>query len=1175
MVSPSNLLSLALLYICILFAVAWYVDRHSDHGVARRSPVWRGVIYALSLAVYCSSWTFYGAVGSAAESPWSHAPIYLGPIFLYLFAWPVIRRLLAVGARHRVTSIADYIGARYGKRQSLAVLVTLVAAAAVLPYIALQFKALTQAWSIVGGSVVEVEELGGDAALLTAIILAAFTILFGTRRLDSHERHQGIVTAIAVESLVKLLAFFAVAVLAIVYLVGLPDLDAFSTIPPASDSELLSMDFIARTLISALAILCLPRQFHVMVVEAQEETNTGISRWLFPAYLMLFMFLVLPISVAGGQVFSVSQGVNPDTYVQLLPIALDSKWIAVAAFIGGISAATGMVIVATLSLAIMVTNEVVTPLILRFNANSPEAVLKLGDSLRRVRQFTIAGIFLAAWLVTRQVMGIPWLAQIGFISFLAASQLAPALLAGLYWKRAHGLAVITGLLAGLALWFYCSVLPVILPVDNSLMLAGPLGVDWLRPMNLMGIAGEHRLAYATAWSLGVNVFLLIAMSLFLKPSLADRRQARVFIGELDTLEYARDQDYDLSLIRVSQLHALLPPFIERDELQQMWREFESDYQQRLLPGDRAPRFVVSRVESTLAQVIGATSAHKAMEQLESSQQLAYSDIAGMVSDVSKLNTFNRELLQTTVESLLQGVSVVDKDLNLVAWNSRYQELFDYPQRFLYVGCPIERVYRFNAERGIMGTREGSIDQDINRRLGWLREGSPYRLERILPNGTVIDIRGNPMPHGGFVTTYIDITDYRDIVTELEETKIELEARVASGSQTLSETNTKLRRENRLRAQVESKLRDAHLSKTRFMSATSHDLLQPINAARLFTAALKSRVDGVAGSNAAHIVDKIDLSLHRAEQLISELREMSRLDSGRQLPRPEHFYAGRLFESLFFEFQPSVQQKGLGFSLVSSELWLYSDYSLLYRIVQNLLSNAVKYTSKGKILLGLRRRTSGVEIQVWDTGPGIAEADQVRIFQEFERLQGEGTPSEEGLGLGLAIVQRYADLLDSRLQMYSIVGRGSMFSITVPYGEVGAANTAAESESIPRQNLEGLCVLCMDNDASITEGMEQLLLTMDARVFCVAGRDALLRRIEEGDRPDIILADYHLDGGDDGVSAVLQMRKQFDIDVPCIIISADDSDAVREKAKSSGFRFLPKPVQAAQLRALILALTSAS
>jgi CheY-like chemotaxis protein/anti-sigma regulatory factor (Ser/Thr protein kinase) len=278
----------------------------------------------------------------------------------------------------------------------------------------------------------------------------------------------------------------------------------------------------------------------------------------------------------------------------------------------------------------------------------------------------------------------------------------------------------------------------------------------------------------------------------------------------------------------------------------------------------------------------------------------------------------------------------------------------------------------------------------------------------------------------------------------------------------------------------------------------------------------------------------------------------------------------MFDSLASEFQPSAKQKGLEFRYVPSALWLYSDYSLLYRIIQNLLSNALKYTQKGKILLGLRRREEGVEIQVWDTGPGIAEADQLRIFQEFERLRGEGTPLEEGLGLGLSIVQRYADLLDCPLHMQSTVGRGTLFFITVPYGEL--QTTKVESEEESSGNLQGLTVLCMDNDPTITEGMEQLLLTMGARVICVAGQDGLLKKIAEGARPDIILADYHLDGGQDGVRAVLEVDKQYGLRPPCIIISADDSDAVRDKAKVSGFRFLPKPVHAAPLRALILALT---
>lgn len=1178
MLTSSNLLSLALLYICILFAVAWYADRHasdnegSGHWFA--SSRWRGVVYALSLAVYCSSWTFYGAVGSATESAWSHTPIYLGPILMFVLGWPIIRRMLAVGARHRVTSVADYIGARYGKRQSLAVLVTLVATAAVLPYIALQFKALSQAWAIVGGGSLEVEAIGGDTSLLVAIILGVFTILFGTRRLDGRERHRGMMAAVAVESVVKLVAFVAVAILAMVYLSGLPAEAKLEHSSQALGEVSVSSDFLARTLISALAILCLPRQFHVMVVEAQGATDTRIARWLFPCYLGVFMLLVVPISLAGSSVFSVSESISPDVYVQLLPISLDAQWVTVAAFIGGISAATGMVIVATVSLAIMITNEVVAPIVMRINSRSPAAVLKLGDSLRRIRQITIVGILFSAWLVTQQIMGIPWLAQIGFISFLAAAQLAPAILAGLYWRKAHGLAVIAGLLLGLLLWFYCGVLTAVLPADAGIVVSGPFGVEWLRPLSLFGFEAEHRLAYATGWSLCANSLALVGLSLLLRPSRADVRQARLFIEDQSEQACDGDRDYELSLIRVSQLQALLPPFMERDELVAMWQRFEDSYQQRLLPGDRAPVFVVNQVESVLARIIGATSAHQAMEQLERSQQLEYSDLASMVTDASRLHTFNRELLQTTVESLLQGVAVVDKELRLVAWNKRYEQMFDYPERFLYVGCPIERVYRFNAERGILGSGDRTQEEEVQRRLNWLREGNSHRLERVMPNGTVIDIHGNPLPHGGFVTTYIDITDYRHMVTQLEETKLELEQKVASGSQTLSEINARLREENRARARMEASLREAHQSKTRFMSATSHDLLQPINAARLFTAALKPQLEHQVDESTRHVVEQIDSSLLRAEQLIAELREISRLDSGRQLPRRSHFPVSELFDAMDREFGSMASMRGLQLDIQPSSLWLYSDQSLVTRMLQNLLSNAIKYTPAGRIVLGARRRADGVELQVFDTGPGIAEDDQVRVFQEFERLQRGSQAGEEGLGLGLAIVSRYAKLLGHALQLRSRQGQGTMFSVTVTYGRAGPKAAVPPDESGHR-DLEGLDLLCLDNDQRVREGMQQLLLTMGATVRVAADRQQLLAAMADAPGLDIVLADYHLDGDDTGIAAMQAAVVSAGRAVPCIIISADDSDVIRDRAKAAGFRFLSKPVNAARLRALILALAAAN
>lgn len=1163
--SPSILLILASAYIGLLFFIAWRVDRRQ-----LRSPMMRALVYALSLAVYCSSWTFYGAVGSAVSQPWSYVPIFLGPTLLFIFGWSLVKRLLEAGGRHQVTSIADYMGARYGKRPKLAVLVTIVSLTAVLPYIALQLRAVVQTWHILSPQLQSQVSDSADSAFVVAAILALFAVLFGTRRIEGRERLRGVMAAIAVESLIKFFAFMLVAALAVFFLLGearsvaiAPLVDPWKTMP-------INSEFIARTLVSALAILCLPRTFHVMVVESPPDAKYTMARWVFPLYLLLFLVMVVPVALAGQVLFGAQTGSNPDTWVQTLPVALGSDWIAVAAFIGGFSAATSMAIVAVVSVAIMITNEIVSPMMMRLNAESPEAVLRLGDRLRRIRQWVIVVIMFASWLVLQGIDGIPWLAQIGFISFLAAAQLGPGLIAGLYWRGGHGIGVISGIVAGLLLWIYCAVLPVVLPDSSALLRHGPLGIDWLRPSGLLGIEAHSRLAYATVWSLGVNVALFFLVSLLAKASPADERQARVFIDKSAPFAEESD-DFELSLIRISQLQSLLPPFMAADEREKMWTQFETRYQQRLLPGDRAPRFVVNHVESVLAGIIGASTAHRAMGQLEDSQQLAYADLAGMVTEASRQHTFNRELLQTTVESLVQGVAVVDAELRLVAWNSRYEELFEYPERFLYVGCPIERVYRFNYKRGMLNL-EGDEDEQVAKRLAWLRSGHSYRLERTLPNGTVIEIRGNKLPHGGYVATYIDITEHRDVTTQLKETTQELEAKVESGQELLSTVNARLRQENRLRAQMEASLREAHQSKTRFMSATSHDLLQPINAARLFMQALTPRLAGGADAQSQHMLAQIDSSLNRAEQLISELREISRLDSGRQKVSMKALFVADFLRSLHDEFLPLAKERGLTLRLFSMDLWVYSDEKLLRRIVQNLLANALKYTRSGGVLLGVRRKGESLQIQIWDTGPGIDAADHARMFDEFERLtQGSSAEGVEGLGLGLSIVRRYAQLLGHRLDLRSRLGRGTMFSVQVPVTTDVPTVVDRKPQSEVR-DLNGMSLICLDNDALVREGMLQMLSTLQAKVLLAADRSELHSLLSSNQDCDVILADYHLDDGDTGVKAVRECLASVNRLIPCIVISADDSDAVRADVQDAGYYYMSKPVRGNRLAARIRALT---
>lgn len=1169
--SPSYLLSLAVLYICALFGLAWIVDRRSGLGKEQGPPRRQALVYALSLCVYCSSWTFYGAVGSATASPWSHAPIYLGPILVFTVGWTMLSRMVRLGTEHRVTSIADYFGARFGKRQQLSILVTVVATAAVLPYIALQFRALTQAWSIIAGDATGPSLTATDSGLAIAIVLGAFTVLFGARRLDGRERHQGMMSAIALESVVKLCAFLCVAVFALIYL-NRPDVASVVDWSAQSPAELvLSGDFFTQILISAFAIFCLPRQFHVMVVEAKDRGSTKLARWLLPLYLLLFMLLAVPISLAGSHLFSApsSPPVSPDTYVQMLPAVLGTPWISLIAFVGGLSAATGMVIVATVSLAIMLTNEVAVPFMIRGKSDQGASLLFLGNQLRVVRQVTILLILAAAWWVSTQLSGISWLTEIGFMSFLAAAQLAPGLLAGLYWRRAHGVAITAGLAAGLLLWFYCLVLPEVLPAGSALRSTGLFDISWLKPQALFGWEGPGPLTYATLWSLGVNVLLLLAVSKFSEASAADKRQAAVFM-DTDEVGAQQGDDFNLSPVRAGQLRALLPPFLEEGRLQLLWRSFEERYQQRLLPADRLPLFAVREAESLLAGVIGAASSSRVFSELTESRQVDFAGLASLVSEAGRQQTFNRDLLETTVESMLQGVSVVDAQLRLVAWNTRYETMFAYPQRLLYVGMPIEKLYRFNAERGVLGGAGGSIDHEVEKRLDWLRRGHPHRLERRLPDGRVIDIHGVPLPRGGFVTTYIDITDYREVVTQLEEVRLELEDRVASGSQSLADTNAELRRENRLRAEAERKLRDASLSKNRFMSASSHDLLQPISAARLFVEALKPQAGD--SENTSELVEKIDQSLYRAEALIAELREMARLDSGKQQVKLESFSLDALLREVYAEFEPAAQKAGLQLRLRSSSLWLRSDRNLLFRALQNLVGNAIKYSEKGKVLLGVRRRPEAVEVQVLDQGPGIPAQAQARVFAEFERLTGSGGGrGEEGLGLGLAIVSRYANLLDLPLRLSSDPGRGSLFSLTVPSGIEAAPEAAAESMGRGHR-FTGIRVLCIDNDRQVREAMTAMLSAEGCAVSAVSDRQELFECLQDVGA-DVVVADYHLDDGDTGIAALQWAFDKLGWRCPCIMVSADDGANVKERAREVGFRSLPKPVNPERLKALILALAT--
>ena len=1166
MISQPSLLLLALVYVLLLVLVAWWAERHPKlHG--RLHPL----IYSLTLAVYCSSWTFFGAVGSAARGAWSYLPIYLGPILLFVLGISLLKKLVTVGSHQKTTSIADFIGSRYGKRQLLAALVALVAVVGSLPYIALQLKAVSLAWDTLAGSN-GIETMGDfslDNALITALLLAVFSMVFGTRHVEGRERNRGMMAALAVESIVKILALVLVAGLALVVA------DTMGATGEVSEEVLLApwlsnpidARFITTTLLGMLAIICLPRQFHVTVVEFHDNRDLKTAAWLFPMYLLAISAVVLPITLVGQELFS-GTGVTPDTYVLHLPMYQENGLLTLVAFIGGFSAATGMVIVAVVTLSIMVSNEIVLPLILRWSKQRYQTTIFVGRYLRWIRRGCILLLMLASWEMNRLIGGVEGLASIGLVSFACFAQLAPAVIGGIYWRRGHALGVYAGLAVGFLFWWYCLLWPSLLGADDPLLIQGPWGIEWLRPQALFGFEALDPLSHGVFWSLFSNLLLFVLVSLVMKSKGRDAWQAEAFVQANQPSLYGED-DLELSTTQVGRLRLLLESFLDTRQHQELWRECEARYRQRLLDDDKAPVFVVRKVEQALAGIVGAASAHSAVELLKRAEPLQFSDIAAIVGETSEQLQFNQHLLQTTVETVTQGICVVDADLKIVAWNHRYEELFEYPTRLIYVGCPIEAVYRFNAGRGLYRESEDQESQ-VQRRLELLRSGSSHRFERKLPSGTTIQVVGNPMPNGGFVTTYTDISDYRAVVEALEESKATLEQRVEQRTSELSKANIALEQENKLRAEAELEVREMHLSKSRFMQAASHDLLQPISAARLFVSAmeyqLKSRGDGEVMEQLSHV----GKSLETTEKLVSALREIARLDSGKQQANRQHFIIGPLLQELAAEFTVLAEDKGLELKAVNANVWVDSDPELLRRILQNFLSNAIHYTQRGRILLGCRRRAEGLCIEVWDTGPGIAPDAIDRIFQEFERVSPGKTSADKGLGLGLTIADRMANLLGHKLAVRSSPGEGSVFSVLLDYGEPVIDVEQAPTVETPWFHFEGLHVFCVDNEIDILQGMESVLVQWGCRVSTASTVEEVhdeVQKLVGGDIPDILLIDYHLEENLTGTELIQQLPAQWQ-SRPRILISADTSDEVVATAEEHGFSYLSKPVNPKRLAARI-------
>jgi Na+/proline symporter/signal transduction histidine kinase len=1159
--------AIALAYIGLLFLIASYGDRMR---IARGASS-RLLIYPLSLAIYCTSWTFFGSVGLASRQGFDFLAIYIGPLLMVGLAFPLIVRIVRLAKGQNITSIADFIAARYGKSQAVAATVASIAIVGMIPYIALQLKAVSASVSTIlaeaapGGSV---QPLLGDVALFVALAMATFAVLFGTRHTDATEHQDGLMLAIAAESIVKLMAFLAVGVFVTFVMfhgplalferaLNEPHTAAVLTRVPQAAS------FCAMTTLSLFAIVLLPRQFHVMVVENHSEAEIRRAAWLFPAYLVLINLFVLPIALAGLMTFPTGR-IDSDMFVVALPLAAHSELITLIAFIGGLSAATAMVIVESVALAIMVSNDIVMPLVLKRRARLAGEPHDAGAQLLTTRRIAIFVILLLAYIYYHSA-GDAQLAAIGLLSFAAVAQLAPAFFGGLVWRRGTAFGAIAGMIAGILVWFYALLLPSISEagiVGARILTDGPWGLAFLRPQALFGI-DLPPLVHGVLLSLAVNIACYIGCSLGRRPTAIERVQADLFVPP-SLRPITPSFRLRRASVTVEELIATVARYLGEERTRESFASFAATRRISLAAAAEADFELLQYAEYLLASAIGAASSRLVLSLVLRKRTVSTKAALKLLDDANAAIHYNREILQTALNHVRQGIAVFDKDLALVCWNRQFGEIFDLPHELTRVGIALDDILRHLARHGERNTK--NVDEFIAERIAkYSSEAEPF-LERFVERGLVIEVRSNRMPDGGLVTTFTDITPSVKAAEALERANATLERRVRERTGELTRLNAELER-------AKAEADDANVSKTRFVAAASHDILQPLNAARLYVTSLIERHRQNQGDGEdADLVANIDASLEAVEEIFAALLDISRLDTGAMKPEFADFRLDELLHRLEVEFAPLAREKGLDLKFMPCSQGVRSDRRLLRRLLQNLISNAIKYTPKGRVLVGCRRRGDHLRVEIYDTGIGIPHAKRRAVFKEFHRLD-QGARVARGVGLGLSIVERIARVLDCEVALKSNVGRGSRFSIEAPRTSGLAA--APKLRVLPRLDvgrLDGTVVVCIDNDRAILDGMETLLGGWGCRTLKAADlTDALAAIDASGLEPDGFLVDYHLDGAN-GVAAIAELRRrlgrQNGYPLPAILITADRSLHVREEARAEGAHLLNKPVKPASLRALI-------
>ncbi len=1131
MFSIWTLVAITLVYLLFMFAVATYGNR------VKRLPA---SAYSLALGIHCTSWAFFGTTTQAAQFGWPLVPTYLGVMLVMFFGFRVLLIVSDICKQYNISSIAEFISIRFGHANSLGFVVTLICFIGVIPYIALQLDAITLALNLLLDNR---DYWSGSISLYVTLSMAVFAIWFGARKMSLTERNSGLVLTIATQSAIKLIALLIVGSY-VVYGVfdGLLDITEKSLNTPSTreviDSPFAYWVYLSHMLLGICSMFCLPRQFHINFVENKNHHELKQARWLFPLYLVLMSAFVLPIAFGGMIYFSPSGTTNlindysADSYVLAFPIATNQTTVAIIAFIGGLAASSSMVIVATLALGNMVANSFITPLLFKLDLvksapkETPGQVRLTGNQVLRIRQLTILVMLIIAYAYHVNVSQQTPLAETGTIAISLLAQTFPAILLGIYWYKASSLGALLGIVAGVLTIVIGMFLPVLEISDNAL--------------------SPNQIANVLFLSLILNTSFIVLTSIFQRKKMNNPYAFKKLATVNSEIKFA-------DLLKLT--NKILPPKTAQAFHDQIIFLDISMH-------DFAPSKVTSRAEQLLSAHMGSASTQILMQAIANKKNTDQGVISELVEEASKSFQFNKEVLQASITHLPLGISVIDANMKLVAWNRLYEQLFDYPSNYLVIGKPIMEILQFNGARGLFGDNKTSqeIEDEINKRMQSMLMGATYKTVRPQINQQVVEISGHPLPAGGYITCYSDISEYISIQNQLENAKKDLEKRVEKRTYQLQ--------------QAKNEAEEANVSKTKFLAATSHDLMQPLNAASLFASMLQEKLKD---KKEIELAENLVSSLENAESLLNMLVDITKLENNLIKPNIQQFELDKLLRQITNEFSILAQEKGLELKYEPCSLWVETDRRLLRRVLQNLLSNALRYTQEGKILVGVKRnKKDSCRIIVADTGSGIAEENQAKIFREFKRLNPSDT--HQGLGLGLTIVDKISQLLNYNISLISNLGKGSLFTLHVKTTD--KKSTDIEQKPIRRDTmssnfLKERKILLIENDDAVAKALTALLTSWGGNVYHATDQATALKvRTVFENQPDIIVADYHLDNLDNGVDTSLAVQAAYGSKIVTVVSSADRSEDLQALAYENQMQYLPKPIKQAALKRLIQRLMKA-